>query len=132
MIELRLEDVNLKEWTITGGIKSDVGINRTVPIHSKIKELVEKKYDKTSDPENMRVPRMKYRNGVGISHFLANLTAIFGKFPHHIFTLLVVYSFVILGGTDAQNHTKKCINRSYSADNLFSIGEAPNPGQGEI
>lgn len=39
MIELRLEDVNLKEWTMTGGI------NRTVPIHSKIKELVEKKYN---------------------------------------------------------------------------------------
>lgn len=45
LIELRLEDVNLKEWTITGGIKSDAGINCTVPIHSKIKELVEKKYE---------------------------------------------------------------------------------------
>lgn len=45
LIELRLEDINLKEWTMTGGIKSDAGINRIVPIHSKIKELVQKKYN---------------------------------------------------------------------------------------
>jgi integrase len=44
LIELRLEDIDLKEWTMTGGIKSDAGINRTIPVHEKIKELVEKKY----------------------------------------------------------------------------------------
>lgn len=49
LIELRLEDINLKEWTMTGGIKSDAGINRTVPIHSKIKELVKKKYNEAID-----------------------------------------------------------------------------------
>ena len=44
LIELRLEDVDLKEWTMIGGIKSDAGFNRIVPIHEKIKGLVEKKY----------------------------------------------------------------------------------------
>lgn len=45
LIELKLENINLKDWTMTGGIKSDAGIDRTVPIHSKIKELVKKKYN---------------------------------------------------------------------------------------
>lgn len=45
LIELRLEDINLKEWTMTGGIKSEAGYNRTVPVHEKIKGLVEKKYN---------------------------------------------------------------------------------------
>lgn len=45
LIELRLEDVDFENWTMTGGIKSDAGKNRTVPIHKKIKDLVKKKYD---------------------------------------------------------------------------------------
>lgn len=45
LIELRLEDIDLEEWTMIGGIKSDAGINRMVPVHEKIKELVKKKYD---------------------------------------------------------------------------------------
>lgn len=45
LIELRLEDIDLEKWTMTGGIKSDAGTNRIVPIHEKIKELVVKKYN---------------------------------------------------------------------------------------
>ena len=45
LIELELKNINLENWTMTGGIKSEAGINRTVPIHSKIKELVVKKYN---------------------------------------------------------------------------------------
>jgi integrase len=45
LVELRLKDVDLENWTMTGGIKSDAGINRTVPVHEKIKGLVKKKYD---------------------------------------------------------------------------------------
>lgn len=45
LIELRLEDVDLENWTVTGGIKSDAGKNRTVPIHKKIKDLVKNKYN---------------------------------------------------------------------------------------
>ena len=42
---LRLDEVNLDNWTITGGIKTDAGKQRTVPIHTKIKTLVQKNYD---------------------------------------------------------------------------------------
>lgn len=45
LIELELKNINLENWTMTGGIKSEAGINRTVPIHSKIKELIVKKYN---------------------------------------------------------------------------------------
>ena len=45
LVELRLEDIDLKEWTMIGGIKSDAGYNRVVPVHEKIKGLVKKKYD---------------------------------------------------------------------------------------
>lgn len=42
---IKLENVDLKEWTFTGGMKTDAGINRVVPIHTKIRHLVRKKYD---------------------------------------------------------------------------------------
>lgn len=42
---LQIKDVNLENWTITGGMKTDAGKQRVVPIHSKIKPLVQKNYD---------------------------------------------------------------------------------------
>lgn len=42
---MRLEDVDLNEWTMTGGMKTDAGKDRVVPIHSKIKDLIKKRYD---------------------------------------------------------------------------------------
>lgn len=39
-----LDDVDLENETFSGGMKSDAGRNRTVPIHPKIKDLVTKKY----------------------------------------------------------------------------------------
>lgn len=42
---LKLCDVNLNNWTITGGMKTDAGNRRSIPIHSKIKELVKQNYD---------------------------------------------------------------------------------------
>ena len=41
---IRLEDVNLNEWTYIGGMKSEAGIDRIVPIHPKIRHLIERKY----------------------------------------------------------------------------------------
>lgn len=46
---LLLENVDLKEWTFTGGMKTDAGTNRTVPIHSKIRSLVESKYKEAKE-----------------------------------------------------------------------------------
>lgn len=41
---LELENVDLDNWTFQGGIKTEAGMNRVVPIHSKIRYLVERKY----------------------------------------------------------------------------------------
>lgn len=40
---LELENIDLKNWTFKGGMKTDAGENRVVPIHSKIRHLVERK-----------------------------------------------------------------------------------------
>lgn len=42
---LKLCDVNLNNWIITGGMKTDAGKQRSIPIHSKIKDLVKQNYD---------------------------------------------------------------------------------------
>ncbi|MEG1514911.1 MAG: tyrosine-type recombinase/integrase [Clostridia bacterium] len=41
---LRIENVDLENWTFTGGMKTKAGTNRVVPIHPKIRILVEKRY----------------------------------------------------------------------------------------
>lgn len=43
---LELENVDLENWTFQGGMKTDAGMDRVVPIHSKIRPLVERKYKK--------------------------------------------------------------------------------------
>lgn len=45
LINMRIENVNINEWTFTGGSKTDAGKNRTVPIHDCIKYLVKRRYD---------------------------------------------------------------------------------------
>ncbi|PKL77517.1 MAG: recombinase XerD [Firmicutes bacterium HGW-Firmicutes-4] len=42
---LKIEDIDLKNHTMCGGLKTDAGRNRIVPIHSKIYNLIEKRYD---------------------------------------------------------------------------------------
>mgnify|MGYP006072109931 FL=1 len=42
---LQLADVNLDEWYMVAGMKTDAGKNRMVPIHTKIQPLVKKNYD---------------------------------------------------------------------------------------
>lgn len=41
---IELKNVNLKNWTFQGGMKTEAGTNRVVPIHSKIRHLVMRKY----------------------------------------------------------------------------------------
>lgn len=43
---IELENINLDEQYIIGGMKTDAGKNRTVPIHPRIKDLVQRNYDK--------------------------------------------------------------------------------------
>jgi integrase len=42
---IELENVDLNEWTFKGGMKTEAGMNRIVPIHTKIRHLVEQKYN---------------------------------------------------------------------------------------
>lgn len=42
---LEIENVDLKEWTFVGGMKTEAGTNRLVPIHPRIRPLVKRKYD---------------------------------------------------------------------------------------
>lgn len=46
---LELKDVDLENWTFSGGIKTDAGIGRVVPIHSRIRHLVERKYKEAQE-----------------------------------------------------------------------------------
>lgn len=49
---IKIEDVDLTRGTFKGGIKTDAGIDRIVPIHSKIKFLVEQKYNQAKELES--------------------------------------------------------------------------------
>lgn len=42
---IKLENVDLDNWTFSGGMKTTAGKNRVVPIHSKIRHLVKRRYD---------------------------------------------------------------------------------------
>lgn len=49
MLELTRFNVNLEEGLITGGIKTDAGKNRVIPIHPKILKHIKRRYDKNGD-----------------------------------------------------------------------------------
>ena len=46
MCDLEMKNVDLEAGTFTGGLKTKAGINRTVPIHPRIFDLVKARYDK--------------------------------------------------------------------------------------
>lgn len=45
MMKLKISDVNLEDWTFKGGIKTEAGKNRVVPIHPAIRGIVRENYD---------------------------------------------------------------------------------------
>lgn len=53
---LLTENINFEEDTMIGGMKTDNGINRTVPIHPNIKQLVQDLYD----PNNKTLCNLSY------------------------------------------------------------------------
>lgn len=46
---LEMKDVDLTNWTFSGGMKTDAGTGRVVPIHSCIRHLVERKYKEAQE-----------------------------------------------------------------------------------
>lgn len=64
---LELANVDLDKGTFSGGMKTSAGTNRTVPIHSRIRYLVERKYKEAQELGsryllNYVTPRSKGRN----------------------------------------------------------------------
>lgn len=45
LLAMRAQDVDLDSWTMCGGSKTDAGKNRIVPIHPRIRPLVQNLYD---------------------------------------------------------------------------------------
>ncbi|MDO5155144.1 MAG: tyrosine-type recombinase/integrase [Eubacteriales bacterium] len=48
LLEILTEDVHIKEKYMIGGMKTDAGIGRTIPINEKILPLIKKRYDPNS------------------------------------------------------------------------------------
>jgi integrase len=65
MLKLTRFNVNLKDQTITGGIKTDAGKDRVIPIHPKIMKYIKKWYDMNGDTlicrENKPITSNYYR-----------------------------------------------------------------------
>ena len=48
MYKMKVENVDLEKWSFTSGSKTKAGMNRTVPIHPKIRGLVKRFYDEAT------------------------------------------------------------------------------------
>lgn len=61
---LKTKDIDLENGTMFGGIKTDAGRNRYVPIHPKIRPLIEKRYDTNNEQLfndfSSKEPKMTY------------------------------------------------------------------------
>ena len=64
LLELKISDIDLENRTITGGLKTQAGKNRLVPIHPKIFPLIEKRYNSNNKYLiiNFKGQQMKYDN----------------------------------------------------------------------
>lgn len=47
LVLLELDAVDLERWTICGGIKTEAGTDRVVPVHTSIRPIVQKLYDRS-------------------------------------------------------------------------------------
>ncbi|MGN0483124.1 MAG: tyrosine-type recombinase/integrase [Lachnospiraceae bacterium] len=66
---LKLQDIDLTNDCMTGGMKTDAGKNRVVPIHPRIRELIVRRYKEAeelksvylfNDPDSMRTMEITY------------------------------------------------------------------------
>ncbi|NFO89189.1 site-specific integrase [Clostridium botulinum] len=64
LLLIRTKDVDLENRTITGGIKTEAGKNRIVPINNKILPFIEKRFNKNNEYliVNSKGTKMKYDN----------------------------------------------------------------------
>lgn len=45
LLQLEINRIDIENWYFTGGMKTNAGFNRTVPIHPRIRELIKTRYD---------------------------------------------------------------------------------------
>ena len=64
LLELEITNINLTNKTMLGGLKTEAGKNRLVPIHPKIFPLIKKRYDSNEKYliVNFKGKKMKYDN----------------------------------------------------------------------
>lgn len=67
MLQLKTENIDLKERTMIGGVKTEAGKNRVVPIHSKIFNIVQSRFELSGsgylfEEDNKPLYQRKYRN----------------------------------------------------------------------
>lgn len=64
LLELETKNIDLVNMTMTGGLKTEAGKNRLVPIHPKIFPLIKKRYNKNNQYLiiNFKGKKMKYDN----------------------------------------------------------------------
>lgn len=74
---LRMENINLEAGTMTGGMKTEAGENRLVPIHSRIRDLVMKKYK-----EALELNSDYLLNCTDTSTHRSSLTLTYDKYRH--------------------------------------------------
>lgn len=65
---IELANVDLENWTFYGGIKTDAGIDRTVPIHTKIRELVQYRYDEAVSLKSKYLFNVTDSNGLKLTY----------------------------------------------------------------
>ena len=69
LLDLRIQNIDLMNWTMTGGAKTDSGRNRTIPIHTRIRPLVERMYNLATDANLPYLIVMRSGHGT-IDHFV--------------------------------------------------------------
>lgn len=71
LISIKINSVDIDNWTFKSGVKTDAGIDRTVPIHPRIRHFVKKYYDEAISIN---------------SEYLFNSTDKNPRYTSHIFT----------------------------------------------
>ena len=69
LIAIEVEKVNLKDGYIRGGIKTDAGKNRLVPIHPLVKDIVQKYYNEATEVNSKYLFNdITKKKGIGLSY----------------------------------------------------------------
>lgn len=75
LLDIKTENINLGEGYIVGGMKTEAGRDRKVPIHPLIRPLIEKRYDKDSEYLFSNINYQKYHDGFVVAREMLYLDA---------------------------------------------------------